>query len=75
MVNFTVSESLIISFWKLGVDGLGLDLLGYFSAGIDLILMAFGCAEDCIEAAFLQPVSALKVFDRIPVGVKVSRCI
>jgi hypothetical protein len=75
MVNFTVSESLIISFWKLGVAGLGLDLLGHFSAGIDLILMASECAEDCIEAALFRPVSALKVFDRIPVGMKVSRCI
>ena len=41
MVNSTVSESLIISFWKLGVADLDLDLLGHFSAGIDLILMAF----------------------------------
>jgi hypothetical protein len=46
MVNSTVSESLIISFWKLGVAGLDLDLLGHFSAGIDLILMAFQCAEE-----------------------------
>jgi hypothetical protein len=75
MVNFTVSESLIISFWKLGVAGLDLDLLCYFSAGIDLILMAFECAEDCIEAALFRPVSASKVFDRIPVVVKVLRCI
>ena len=51
------------------VAGLDLDLLGYFTAGVDPV--ALEGAEDGSEAAFLCFEAALQGLDHLPVGGRV----
>ena len=51
------------------VARLYLDLLGHFPAGVDPV--ALECAEDAIEAAFLDPEPVFQGLNHLPMGMRI----